>query len=246
MGHWRYSGGVACSRITAAGISSLIMASFAQLQVPLCASLPGSLRFLPIGVGIGVLDHFDHSLFWVHAFVPGLLAHLRSRVVNGLADGLPCPGEVNAEETVVVLHDPAIDHYRMHVSAPGLIHDVTVGVEQREHYRRVVILNQNEIGLFAWCDTTDEAVHTQRLSAAKRCPGYDLLGTQMAEHDGYVALVRLQVLTTTVGVQGCTHGGEEIGTPPDTGVHGEGDGDVMPPELPGGWVALTGVLLAFG
>src|SRR6266699_4396252 len=95
---------------------------------------------------------------------------------------------------VIVLDDLAIHHYCMHVSTPGLKHNVPVGVEQWEHDRRLVIFNQDEIGLFAWCDTADDAVHPQRLSTSKRRPRHNLLGAQLTEHDGFVALVRFHML----------------------------------------------------
>src|SRR5712692_7980033 len=66
----------------------------------------------------------------------------------------------------------------------------------------------------------------------------------MAERDGFVELVRLQMLAGPVRVECRAHRGEQVCTPPYACVHRKGNWDVMPPEQPRGRVALTSVLLA--
>src|SRR5215472_4458018 len=147
---------------------------------------------------------------------------------------------------MVVLYDLAIHHHRMHVSAPGLKHNVPIGVEQWKHYRRLLILYQDKISFLAGGDAAGEAVHPQYLSASKRRPGHDLLSTQVIERDSFVALVRFQVLTASVRVECRPHRREQVSAPPHAGVHRQRNGDVMPPEMPRGWVALTSIHLALG
>src|SRR5947208_1509477 len=120
---------------------------------------------------------------------------------------------------MVVLDDLAIYHHCMHVSTPSLKHNMPVGVEQWEHHWRLIILNQDEIGLFVWCDTADDVVHPQCSSATKRRPIDNLLGSQMTEHDSFVALVRFHMLTGPVCVECRAHRGEQICAPPHAGVH---------------------------
>ncbi|MFL5659779.1 MAG: hypothetical protein ACJ8BW_00335, partial [Ktedonobacteraceae bacterium] len=94
--------------------------------------LPG-FGALPVGVCVRVLNQLDFCLLGVHALVPGLLAHPGSRVLNRFRDGLPGSVKVNAQKAMVVLDDLAVHHHGMHIPTPGLKHDVTVGMEQREH-----------------------------------------------------------------------------------------------------------------
>src|SRR5213083_1424105 len=108
---------------------------------------------------------------------------------------------------MVVLDNLAIHHHRMHISTPCLKHNMPIRVKQWEHHRRLVILNQDEISLFAWGDTADDVVHPQCLSATKRRPGHNLLGSQMTEHDGFVALVRFHMLAGSVRAECRTHYG---------------------------------------
>src|SRR5579863_1439529 len=145
---------------------------------------------------------------------------------------------------MVILDNLAIHHHRMHVSTPGLIHNVSIGVEQWEHHRRLVIFNQDKISFLAYCDATDDTVHPQRLSAPERRPHHNMLSAQVIESDAFIALVRFQVLTASVRVECRPHRGEQVSAPPHAGVHRKRNWDVMPPEVPGGWVALTSIHLA--
>src|SRR5256885_15848301 len=106
--------------------------------------LPG-LRALPVGVGVRVLNQLNFGLLRVHALVPGLLTHFGFRVLNRFRDGLPGSVKVNAEEAVVVLDDLAIHHHRMHITSPGLKHDVAVGSEQRVPSRETVFSHRGEV-----------------------------------------------------------------------------------------------------
>src|SRR6266487_4497850 len=118
---------------------------------------------------------------------------------------------------MVVLDDLAIYHHRMHIPTPCLKHNMPVRVEQWEHYWRLVMLNQDEIGLFPGGDAANEAVHPQCLSATKRRPVHDLLSAQMTKHDGFVALVRFHMLAGSVRAECRTHCGEQICAPPYAG-----------------------------
>ena len=145
-----------------------------------------------------------------------------------------------------MLDDPAVDHHRVHVAALRLEDDVAVRVEQREHHRRGVVLDQHDVRLLARLQAPGQRVQAERLRPAPGGPVDHLLGAQVVVGHGLVPAVGLQVLAGAVRAQRGPHGGEQVGAPPDAGVHRQRDGDAVLAQLPGGRVALAGALLALG
>ena len=83
----------------------------------------------------------------MHTIGPGVLAQLAHQVLDGLPDDFPGLRQVDAEQAVAVFHHPAVDHDGVHISPLGLEGDVAVGIEQREHYWRGVVLDQHDVCL---------------------------------------------------------------------------------------------------
>src|SRR5579859_5306748 len=130
--------------------------------------VPDCLVLLPSRIRIRVINQLHLSLFRVHRLAPGLLAHFRARVLDRFCDGLAGCVKIDAEQVVVVFDHITVYHHGMHISAPGLEDDVAVGVENREHRWRLLVLNQHKVGLFAGGDAAGEAIHAQRRRAAER------------------------------------------------------------------------------
>ncbi len=70
----------------------------------------------------------------MHLLLP-LVAELALQVLDRGLDGATGPVQVDVDEPVVVLHDPAVDDDGVHVTALRLEDDVPVGVQHREHHR---------------------------------------------------------------------------------------------------------------
>src|SRR5262245_1995009 len=205
-------------------------------------------RALVLGVGVGVGVLLDPGLrdLRVHALVPGVGAQLALEVVDRLLDHLPGLAEIHVHQAVVVLDHPAVHDNRVHVAPPRLEDDVAVRMEQREHHRRGVVLDQHDVRLLARLQAPGQRVHAQGLGPAPGGPVDHLLGAQVVVGHGLVPAVRLKMLAGPVRAQRGAHGREQVGAPPDAGVHGQRDGDAVLAQLPGGRVALPGALLALG
>src|SRR3712207_2906619 len=95
----------------------------------------GPLRLvLEVGVPVRVLQDLLLGVGHLgeHPGLPGLLAELAAQVVDGVLDLAADRGEVDADQLPAVLHDPAVDDHRVHVSPLGLEGDVAERVEQWE------------------------------------------------------------------------------------------------------------------
>jgi hypothetical protein len=79
-------------------------------------------------------------------------------------------------------------------------------VDDREHRRRAVVLEQHQVGLLARGDAADEVGHPQRLRPAHGGELDHVGGAQRVPGDGLALGVRLQVLAAPVGREGGPHG----------------------------------------
>ena len=86
--------------------------------------------------------------------------------------------QVDPDQPVLVLDHPAVDDHRVHVAPLGLERHVPVRVEQREGDRRVVVLDQDQVGLLARLQAA-EVVPLERLRPAAGGPVDDVLGPQV-------------------------------------------------------------------
>ncbi len=179
----------------------------------------------------------------VHALLPALLAQRLAQIRHRAVDLAPRRRQIDAQQPVLVLDDPAVHHDRVHIAALGLERHVAVGVEQRERDRRVVVLDQYDVGLPAGLQAA-QIVTAERVRAPARGPGDDLLGAQRGVRDGVALRLRLEVLPGAVGAERGPHRGEQIAAPPDAGVHGQRHRDAVGTDRPGGRVALARALLA--
>ena len=95
-------------------------------------------------------------------------------------------GQVDADQLVVVLDDLAVDEHGVHVAAAGLVDDVAVRVQHREADRRVVVLDQHQVGLLADLDAADRRVEAEGLRAAPGGVVHHVLGAQEVVGEGLV------------------------------------------------------------
>src|SRR5690349_15047930 len=137
----------------------------------------GPLRLvLEVGVLVGVLEDRLLGLRHLgeHPRLPDLLAALLLQVVDRVLDLGPHRGEVDADQLAGVLHDPAVDDDGVDVRALGLEDDLTDRVEQRERHRRVVVLDQDDVGLLAGLEAAQVAVAADGVRAAPGAPLQDV------------------------------------------------------------------------
>ncbi len=87
-------------------------------------------------------------------------------MIDGTLHLLVGPGEVDAP--VLVLHHPAVDQNGVHVPAPGLERHVAERVEQRERHRRVLVLDEDDVGLLADLQAAEVVVAAE---CARPAPG---------------------------------------------------------------------------
>ena len=180
----------------------------------------------------------------VHPALPDVVAELALRELDGLLDRPAGRAEVDADEPALVLDHAPVDEHGVHVRALRLEGDVAVGVQDREHDRRVLVLDEHDVGLLALLEAADLPVLAQRLAAAAGRPVDDLLGAQVVVGDRLLLGVRLEVLARAVGAERRAHRAEEVAAPPHARVHRQRDRDVVLAQLPGRRVALAGALLA--
>src|SRR5271169_6691358 len=100
--------------MSAARMAAVTAASGGGIAVG--GALPLGGARVPLGVGVGVVEHLGLRDLRVHALGPGLRAELALEVLYGLLDHPPCLGQVCVDETVVVLHYPAVDHHRVDIA----------------------------------------------------------------------------------------------------------------------------------
>src|SRR5580700_4633228 len=132
------------------------------------AAFPLRRARVPLGIGVGVIQHSGLRDLRVHSFGPGVWSELTLQVTDGLTDDLAGLGEAGSSEAMVVLDHPAVDHDRVHIAPLRLEGDVPVGVQQREHDRGIVVLDEDDVSLLARLECPDDRVEAQRLRAAAR------------------------------------------------------------------------------
>ena len=76
---------------------------------------------LVVGVRVGVVEDLLLGNVGVHPLLPLLRPQLRLQVVDGRLDERSCTLEVDADETVVTLHDATVDDNRVDVTTNGCI-----------------------------------------------------------------------------------------------------------------------------
>ncbi len=157
---------------------------------------------------------------------------------------IPRRRDVEIDAGAVVLEDAAVDDDGVHIGGACLVHHVGVGVEDRRHGRRLVVLDQQQVGLLARGDRADGALHAERLRAAHGRHPDDVLGAEPVGRDGLVLRVGLEVVARAVGAQRGAHGREVVRAPPDAGVHRQRGRDAVLANLPGRRIPLTRALLA--
>src|SRR6202522_4363796 len=159
------------------------------------STAPGVVRRLGfvVGVLIGVVEDFGPRQVRVHPGRPRLLAEGRTEIIHRGLDGAPDRGQVGPDQAVRVLDDSSVHQHGVNVAALRLEGHVAVGVQQRERDRRVVVLDENHVGLAARLEAA-QVVAAQRAGAAAGGPVDDLLGAEVNVGDGLALDVRLEVL----------------------------------------------------
>src|SRR5436190_19215758 len=167
---------------TTSASRSLLMVSVDAL-IGSSSLLPLGRSRVPLGVLVGILEDLPLWDVRVHTGGPGVVAERAGGVLDGLLDRLAGPAEIDADELALVLHDAAVDEDGVDVGALRLEGDVAVGVQHREHDRRVVVLDEHDVGLLARLEAADQRVEAERLAAAAGRPVDDLLGAQVVVRD---------------------------------------------------------------
>src|SRR3954447_15291373 len=147
----------------------------ARLSEEASARAVGALG-LVLGVLVRVVQHLVlGGQVGVHPVVPLLLAEVVLQVLHSCLELAAYGGEVDADQLVLVLDHPAVDDHGVHVTPLSLEGDVPVGVQYRERYRGLVVLDQHHIGLGVRLEPA-EVVAAECSSTSPGRPVDDLLG----------------------------------------------------------------------